>query len=368
LYHDFDQPLALASGKVLPQYRLVYETYGQLNNSKNNALLVCHALSGDHHAAGYHNATDSKPGWWDVCIGPGKPLDTERFFVVAVNNLGGCNGSTGPNSTNPATGQCYGADFPIVTVTDWVNTQARLADMLGIDQWAAVIGGSLGGMQALQWAMSYPERLHHALVIASAAKLTAQNIAFNTVARQIIAADPEFHQGHYQQHQTRPKSGLKLARMLAHITYLSDQALGQKFGRELRANQLNYDYQVEFEVESYLRYQGERFSSCFDANTYRLMTKALDYFDPAASFDNSLTKALEQTRCGFLVLSFSSDWRFSPAQSTQIVNALIEARKAVCYANVTTQQGHDAFLLAIPRYLTVLKAYLNKVALELALD
>ncbi|MDT4806787.1 Homoserine O-succinyltransferase [compost metagenome] len=359
----FSEPLALACGRSLADYELVYETYGELNEARSNAVLICHALSGHHHAAGYHSMEDRKPGWWDSCIGPGKAIDTLKFCVVSLNNLGGCNGSTGPSSLNPATGAPYGADFPVMTVEDWVNSQARLADVLGIQQWAAVVGGSLGGMQALQWTISYPDRVRHCLAIASAPKLSAQNIAFNEVARQAILTDPEFHGGHFQEQGVIPKRGLMLARMVGHITYLSDDAMGEKFGRGLKSEKLNYDFHsVEFQVESYLRYQGEEFSGRFDANTYLLMTKALDYFDPAAAHDGDLARTLAVAKADFCVMSFTTDWRFSPARSREIVDALIAARKNVNYLEIDAPQGHDAFLMPIPRYLQAFSSYMNRIA------
>ncbi len=357
----FSEPLALDCGRTLDEYQLVYETYGELNASCSNAILICHALSGDHHAAGYHSLDDKKPGWWDSCIGPGKPFDTRRFFVVSLNNLGGCKGSTGPVSVNPATGKPYGPDFPIITVRDWVRSQARLGEALGIKQWAAVIGGSLGGMQSLQWAMDFPQGLRHALVIAAAPKLSAQNIAFNEVARQAIMSDPDFHAGHYYEHNMVPRRGLMLARMLGHITYLSDDAMRAKFGRELREGKLGFGFDVEFQVESYLRYQGKSFVEHFDANTYLLMTKALDYFDPAADFDHNLSAALKQAQAGFLVLAFTSDWRFPPVRSREIVRALLDNDHDVSYAEITSHEGHDAFLIPNPRYQALLCAYMQRV-------
>ncbi len=360
----FDEPLALACGRSLASYELVYETYGTLNASASNAVLICHALSGHHHAAGYHAATDRKPGWWDSCIGPGKPIDTNRFFVVSLNNLGGCNGSTGPSSVNPATGKPYGADFPVLTVEDWVHSQARLADRLGIQQWAAIVGGSLGGMQALQWTMTYPERVRHCVDIASAPKLSAQNIAFNEVARQAILTDPEFHGGSFQDQGVIPKRGLMLARMVGHITYLSDDSMGEKFGRELKSDKLNYDFHsVEFQVESYLRYQGEEFSGRFDANTYLLMTKALDYFDPAAAQGGDLAATLAHVKADYCIMSFTTDWRFSPARSREIVDALMAARKNVCYLEIDSPYGHDAFLIPTPRYMQGFSNYMNRIAI-----
>lgn len=360
----FDEPLALACGRSLASYELIYETYGTLNAAASNAVLICHALSGHHHAAGYHAATDRKPGWWDSCIGPGKPIDTNRFFVVSLNNLGGCNGSTGPSSLNPATGKPYGADFPVLTVEDWVHSQARLADRLGIQTWAAIVGGSLGGMQALQWTITYPDRVRHCVDIASAPKLSAQNIAFNEVARQAILTDPEFHGGSFQDQGVIPKRGLMLARMVGHITYLSDDSMGEKFGRELKSDKLNYDFHsVEFQVESYLRYQGEEFSGRFDANTYLLMTKALDYFDPAAAHGGDLAATLAHVTADYCIMSFTTDWRFSPARSREIVDALMAARKNVCYLDIDSPYGHDAFLIPTPRYMQGFANYMNRIAL-----
>ncbi|MCP8635686.1 homoserine O-acetyltransferase [Pseudomonas mosselii] len=360
----FDEPLALACGRSLASYELIYETYGTLNAAASNAVLICHALSGHHHAAGYHAATDRKPGWWDSCIGPGKPIDTNRFFVVSLNNLGGCNGSTGPSSINPATGKPYGADFPVLTVEDWVHSQARLADRLGVQTWAAIVGGSLGGMQALQWTITYPDRVRHCVDIASAPKLSAQNIAFNEVARQAILTDPEFHGGSFQDQGVIPKRGLMLARMVGHITYLSDDSMGEKFGRELKSDKLNYDFHsVEFQVESYLRYQGEEFSGRFDANTYLLMTKALDYFDPAAAHGGDLAATLAHVTADYCIMSFTTDWRFSPARSREIVDALMAARKNVCYLDIDSPYGHDAFLIPTPRYMQGFANYMNRIAL-----
>ena len=357
----FQQPLALACGRQLDSYELVIETYGQLNSQASNAVLICHALSGHHHAAGYHSVDERKPGWWDSCIGPGKPIDNNKFFVVSLNNLGGCNGSTGPSSLNPATGKPYGADFPVITVEDWVNSQARLADHLGIRQWAAVVGGSLGGMQALQWTISYPERVRHCLCIASAPKLSAQNIAFNEVARQAILSDPDFHAGHYAEHGVVPANGLRLARMVGHITYLSDSQMGEKFGRQMRHTEHRFNYDVEFEIESYLRHQGDKFSTFFDANTYLITTKALDYFDPAYAYGGDLKAALARATADFLVVSFTTDWRFSPARSREIVNALMHNRHHVAYAEIDCDGGHDSFLLDDAHYHAVMRAYLEKI-------
>ncbi len=354
-------PFSLQCGEVLPAFELTYETYGELDSRAANAVLVCHALSGNHHAAGYHDAADTKPGWWDNCIGPGKPIDTCRFFVVSLNNLGGCHGSTGPLSNNPATGNAYGPDFPVVTVKDWVASQALLADHLNIRQFAAVIGGSLGAMQAMQWAIDQPKRLRAAILIASAARLSAQNIAFNEIARHAITSDPSFHDGHYRQNQANPDLGLMLARMVGHVTYLSDDGMRQKFGRELKSGDIRLGREVEFQVESYLHYQGRSFSQRFDANSYILMTRALDYFDPASDFDDDLAATLASTECSFCVLSFSTDWRFPTSRSKEIVDALITAKKNVVSAVIESEHGHDSFLLPIDRYFKVLGAYLRRL-------
>lgn len=358
------QPLSLDCGRTLPQHELMVETYGRLNASRSNAILVCHALSGDHHVAGYNSADESKPGWWDNCIGPGKPIDTNRFYVVSLNNLGGCRGSTGPNTINLDTGKPWGPDFPLVTVRDWVHSQALLADQLGIDCWAAAIGGSLGGMQVMQWTLDYPARIRHACVIAAAPKISAQNIAFNEIARQAILSDPEFHGGHFYEQGVVPARGLKLARMLGHITYLSDEAMRAKFGRELKTAVPSYNFDVEFEVESYLRYQGQSFVDRFDANTYLIMTKALDYFDPAREFNNDLAATFRRATAKFLVIAFSSDWRFSPQRSREIVKALVDAGRDVSYALIDSQLGHDDFLMPIAQYHRLLQSYLARVAEE----
>jgi homoserine O-acetyltransferase len=358
---SFEQPIRLRSGAVIDSYELAFETYGCLAASRRNAVLVCHALNASHHVAGVYGNEPENLGWWDNLVGPGKPLDTDRFFVVGVNNLGGCHGSTGPASIDPRSGRPWGADFPLVTVEDWVEVQARLADRLGIDQFAAVMGGSLGAMQALQWTMSYPERVRNALVIAAAPKLSAQNIAFNEVARQAIMTDPDFHGGHYYAHGTVPRRGLRLARMLGHITYLSDDAMAEKFGRALRTGTIKFNFDVEFEIESYLRYQGDKFSEYFDANTYLRITKALDYFDPAADFGGDLTAALARARARFLLVSFTSDWRFSPARSREILKALVDNRLDVSHAEIDAPHGHDAFLMDDPHYHGLLRAYLNNI-------
>jgi homoserine O-acetyltransferase len=365
---QFDDPLTLACGRTLDQYQLVIETYGELNADASNAILICHALSGHHHAAGYHSMEDKKPGWWDNHIGPGKPFDTNRFFVVCLNNLGGCHGSTGPTSINPQTGQPWGPDFPALRVRDWVESQVRLSDRLGIQQWAAIVGGSLGGMQVMRWSLEHPHRLRHAIIIASAMKLSAQNIAFNEIARNAIKSDPDFLDGHYLEHQALPRNGLGLARMIGHITYLSDEIMGDKFGRELRSGsfQRGQDTPIEFQVESYLHYQGDVFASAFDANTYLLMTKALDYFDLAREYNHDQVEAFRHAQCDFLVVSFSSDWRFAPERSREIVEALIAANKNVSYAAIQSNLGHDAFLLPNERYEQVLTAYLTRLDNEVA--
>ncbi|WP_066160778.1 homoserine O-succinyltransferase MetX [Hydrogenophaga pseudoflava] len=373
----FDEPLPLRSGAVLPAYELVYETYGSLNADRSNAVLICHALNASHHVAGLHADERGQPiarseGWWHNMIGPGKSVDTNRWFVIGVNNIGSCFGSTGPTHTNPATGQPWGADFPVVTVEDWVDAQARLLDILGIGQLAAVMGGSLGGMQTLSWTLQYPERVRHAVVVASAPNLTAENIAFNEVARRAIVTDPDFHDGHYLRAGTLPRRGLRIARMIGHITYLSDDVMNEKFGRTLRAAdgedpaaaaELAYRYStqdVEFQIESYLRYQGDKFSEYFDANTYLLITRALDYFDPAREFDGNLSAALARAQAKFLLVSFTTDWRFSPARSREIVKALLENRRDVSYAEIDAPHGHDAFLLDDPRYHAAVKGYFEQ--------
>ncbi len=384
-FMHFPDALALQSGASIRDYTLAYETYGTLNAERSNAVLVCHALNASHHVAGVYEGQDKSEGWWDNMIGPGKPVDTDRFFVIGVNNLGSCFGSTGPMHENPDTGQVYGADFPVVTVEDWVDAQARLLDRLGIAQLAAVLGGSLGGMQALSWTLQYPGRVRHAVVVASAPNLTAENIAFNEVARRAIVTDPDFHGGHYYRHGVIPKRGLRIARMIGHITYLSDDVMNEKFGRSLRPPELlagqaapsadpatllrDYHYStqdIEFQIESYLRYQGDKFSDYFDANTYLLITRALDYFDPARRHGGDLTQALARARAHFLLVSFSTDWRFSPQRSREIVKALLDNRRSVTYAEINAPHGHDAFLLDDARYLGVVGAYFDRIAKELA--
>ncbi|MBI3532963.1 MAG: homoserine O-acetyltransferase [Curvibacter sp. PD_MW3] len=369
---QFDAALPLQSGASIRGYTLAYETYGTLNADKSNAVLICHALNASHHVAGVYEGQDKSEGWWDNMIGPGKPVDTNKFFVIGVNNLGSCFGSTGPMHVNPDTGRVYGADFPVVTVEDWVNAQARLLDGLGIQTLAAVMGGSLGGMQALSWTLQYPQRVRHAVVVASAPNLNAENIAFNEVARRAIVTDPDFHGGHFYEHGVIPKRGLRIARMIGHITYLSDDVMNEKFGRELRsavggAVREGYQYttqDIEFQIESYLRYQGDKFSEYFDANTYLLITRALDYFDPARTFGGDLSRALAVAQCKFLLVSFSTDWRFSPKRSREIVKALLDNRRDVSYAEIDAPHGHDAFLLDDPRYMGVVSSYFDSISKE----
>src|SRR3954452_11485978 len=359
----FAQPLRLKGGAELPSYEIAYETYGELNEQRSNAVLVCHALNASHHVAGYYADQPANVGWWDNLVGPGKPLDTDRFFVVGSNYIGSCFGSTGPASINPATAKPWGADFTVVTVEDWVEAQARLADRLGIERFAAVIGGSLGAMQALQWTLSYPERVRHSIVIAAAPRLTPQNIAFNEVARQAIMTDPDFHGGHYYEKRVVPTVRLRIALIIGHITYLSGEAMAEKFGRLLRRGVPGFDFDIDFEIESYLRYQGDKISTYFDANTYLRITKALDYFDPAADFAGSLPASLARAKAAFMVVSFKSDWRFPPARSRDIVRALLDNRRIVSYLEIDAPGGHDAFLLDDARYHNALRAYFANVDL-----
>ena len=353
-------PLTFECGKSLESYEIVYETYGTLNTEKNNTVLVCHALSGNHHVAGYHD-NDKKPGWWDNMIGPHKPINTDKFFVVSLNNIGGCHGSTGPKSINPKTKKTYGSSFPIVTVGDWVNVQKVLMDYLQIPYWQVVVGGSLGGMQAFQWAIQYPSLIKNSIIVAAAPRLTAQNIAFNEVARQAIMKDPNWHEGNYLEKNSFPNQGLALARMLGHITYLSDESMGEKFGRDLKKSKLNFDFDVEFQIESYLRYQGEKFVTSFDANTYLLMTKALDYYDPVKDYGEKFGQKLDETNCKFLVISFTSDWRFPPERSREIMRLLLERKKNVSYSEIISDGGHDAFLMENNDYFEIMKLFLTEV-------
>ena len=353
--------LRLQSGKILKEYNLIYETYGKLNKKRDNAVLVCHALSGNHHLAGKYSSKDKYPGWWDNLIGPNKPLDTNKFFVIGINNLGGSDGSSGPKSINKKTKKPWGEKFPITTVEDWVNSHEALITSLNISKLAAVIGGSLGGMQVIQWSIQYPEKIKHAIVIAAAPNLTAQNIAFNEVARQSIITDPDFNKGNYYEKNKRPKRGLRIARMLGHITYLSDDVMGSKFGRKQKNKNYQYDFNTEFEIESYLNYQGDKFAKEFDANTYIRMTKALDYYDPSNGNKANLSKIFKKIKSRFLVISFTSDWRFSPNRSKEIVKALLDNNIDVKYAEITAASGHDAFLMSEPRYHAILKSYFNKI-------
>jgi homoserine O-acetyltransferase len=369
----FADALPLQCGASVRDYTLAYETYGTLNADRSNAVLVCHALNASHHVAGVYEGQDKSEGWWDNMIGPGKPVDTNHFFVIGVNNLGSCFGSTGPMHTHPDTGKVYGADFPVVTVEDWVNAQALLLDRLGITQLAAVLGGSLGGMQALSWTLQYPDRVRHAVVVASAPNLTAENIAFNEVARRAIVTDPDFHGGHFYEHGVVPQRGLRIARMVGHITYLSDDVMNEKFGRELRdavvGSATGYKYStqdVEFQIESYLRYQGDKFSEYFDANTYLLITRALDYFDPARTYGGDLSAAFARTAAKFLLVSFTTDWRFSPARSREMVQALLNNQRDVSYAEIDAPHGHDAFLLDDARYMNVVRSYFTRINDELS--
>ncbi|OIQ81828.1 homoserine O-acetyltransferase [mine drainage metagenome] len=364
--YAFDQPLPLKSGSAMPAYELMVETYGELDAARSNAVLICHALNASHHVAGTYGDDPKTTGWWDNMVGPGKPVDTRRFFVIGINNLGSCFGSTGPMSIDPATGQPWGSRFPVVTVEDWVDAQARVLDRLGIERLAAVMGGSLGGMQALAWAIRHPRRVAHCVAIASAPALSAQNIAFNEVARRAIVTDPDFHGGNYYAHGVVPRQGLSVARMIGHITYLSDDAMARKFGRSLRGDALNYGWDVDFQIESYLRYQGEKFSGYFDANTYLLLTRALDYFDPAAEHGGDLAAALAPTQARFLLASFTTDWRFSPERSREIVRALLANRREVSYAEIASPHGHDAFLMDEPHYHDVVRAYFERIAQQLA--
>jgi homoserine O-acetyltransferase len=369
-FFEHNAPFTFRSGQTLPKFTLIYETYGTLNASRSNAVFICHALSGDHHVAGVYADVPKSRGWWDNAIGPGKPIDTNRFFVVCCNNLGGCSGSTGPTTINPETNRPYGSDFPLVTVSDWVNSQALLADHLGIERWAAVVGGSLGGMQAMQWALSFPNRLDHAVVIAAAPRLSTQNIAFNNIARRAILTDPNFANGHFYEEGKRPVDGLILARMLGHVTYLSDAALKKKFDRAQTsvstATLGKTHFEKEFEVERYLDYKGTQFASTFDANTYVLMTKALDYFDPASEYDHDIVKMFSHVSAEFFVVSFTSDWRFSPARSREIVNALVKNHKRVSYLEVEAPHGHDGFLMDVPVYMRGLSNYMNQIALRIS--
>ena len=355
---SFKDTLTLQSGQALSGFDLMTETYGELNLEKTNAVLVCHAFSGNHHAAGMKTG-DKKPGWWDEIIGDGKTIDTKKFFVVSLNNLGGCHGSSGPTSIAADSGQSYGASFPEVSVSDWVETQKLLADHFGIDCWEMVAGGSLGGMQALQWAVSYPSRIKKAAIIAASSKISTQNIALNEVAREIIKKDENFHNGDYLAKGESPKKGLKAARMLGHITYLSESNMSKRFGRKLQDPENKMDADVNYEVENYLQYKGEQFAKTFDANSYILMTKAMDSFDPAKGFDNDLVACLQNVQAKLLIASFDSDWLFPKEYGLEIQMSAIKAGINSTYIELEGDYGHDSFLFHSDRYSTALKNFLN---------
>jgi homoserine O-acetyltransferase/O-succinyltransferase len=357
-----DSPLRLDCGTRIDGLEIAYNTYGRLNAARSNGILVCHALSMDQHAASRHPLT-GKPGWWDTLIGPGRPLDTDRFFIVCSNVVGGCAGSTGPSSIDPATGEPYGLTFPMVTVADMARAQAMLIDALGIEKLFAVVGGSMGGMQVLQWAADYPERLHSAVAIACAPRHSAQNIAFHEVGRQAIMADPDWRGGDYARQGVRPEKGLAVARMAAHITYLSEQALQRKFGRELQRDGLSWGFDADFQIESYLRHQGAAFVDRFDANSYLYITRALDYFDLAASHGGALAEVFRKARdVRFCVFSFSSDWLYPTPESRQIVRALNAAGARASFVEIETDKGHDAFLLNEPVFHAALAGFLSSGA------
>ena len=355
---SFKDSLILQSGHVLSGFDLMTETYGELNSDKSNAVLVCHAFSGNHHAAGI-KAGENKPGWWDEIIGDGKTIDTKKFFVVSLNNLGGCHGSSGPTSIAAESGQPYGANFPEVSVSDWVETQKLLADHFGINCWEMVAGGSLGGMQALQWAVSYPSRIKKAAIIAASSKISTQNIALNEVAREIIKKDENFHNGDYLSKGASPKKGLKAARMLGHITYLSESNMSKRFGRKLQDPENKMDADVNYEVENYLQYKGEQFAKTFDANSYILMTKAMDSFDPAKDFDDDLMTCLQNAQAKLLIASFDSDWLFPKEYGLDIQMSAIKAGINSTYIELEGDYGHDSFIFHSDRYSNALKNFLN---------
>ena len=354
-------PIKLSCGMALDNYELIYETYGKLNKNKDNAVLVCHALSGNQHVAGKHKKTDKHPGWWDSLVGPGKPLNTNKFFVIGINNLGGNEGSTGPKSINPKTKKVWGSSFPIITVEDWVKTQKTLINYLGIQRLSSVIGGSLGGMQALEWNLQFPNEVKNTIIIAAAPNLTAQNIAFNEVARQSIITDPDFQKGNFYTKKNKPKRGLRVARMLGHITYLSNDAMKSKFGRKKKNKDFKYNFNTEFEIESYLNYQGDKFAQEFDANTYIRMTKALDYYDPTKQNKKKLSAVFKKIKSKFLVISFTSDWRFSPSRSKEIVKSLLDNNINVSYAEISAESGHDAFLMSDDHYHEILNSFFKNI-------
>src|ERR1700728_4267414 len=357
-----EQPLRLDCGIDLAPFQIAYQTYGELNAARSNAILVCHALTGDQHVANIHPVT-GKPGWWETLVGPGRPLDTERYFIICSNVIGGCMGSTGPASINPATGQLWGLDFPIITIPDMVRAQAMLLDRLGIETLFCVVGGSMGGMQALQWTAAYPERVFSALAVACSTRHSAQNIAFHELGRQAVMADPDWHHGRYFEQGTHPHRGLGVARMGAHITYLSDAALHRKFGRKFqdRSNP-TFSFDADFEVESYLRHQGSSFVERFDANSYLYLTRAMDYFDLAADYDGVLARAFRNTPTRYCVISFTSDWLFPTSDSRAIVHALNAGGARASFAEIVTDKGHDAFLLQEPELFAIVSGFLDGAA------
>lgn len=354
-----DQPLRLDCGIDLKPFQIAYKTYGELNADRSNAVLICHALTGDQHVANVHPVT-GKPGWWETLVGPGRPLDPSRYFIICSNVIGGCMGSTGPASINPATGKVWGLDFPVITIPDMVRAQAMLIDRLGIDTLFAVVGGSMGGMQVLQWTAAYPKRVYSALAIACSTRHSAQNIAFHELGRQAVMADPDWHNGAYADQGIHPHRGLAVARMAAHITYLSDAALHRKFGRRMQDRELpTFSFDADFQVESYLRYQGSSFVERFDANSYLYLTRAMDYFDIAGDHGGVLAKAFAGIETRFCVVSFTSDWLFPTSESRALVHALNASSARVSFAEIETDRGHDAFLLDVPEFFDISRAFLQ---------
>ena len=357
-----DKPLRLDCGIDLAPFQIAYQAYGQLNADRSNAILICHALTGDQHVANVHPVT-GKRGWWETLVGSGKPIDTDRYYVVCANVVGGCMGSTGPSSTNPATGKLWGLDFPVITIPDMVRAQAMLLDHLGIEKLFAVVGGSMGGMQALQWTAAYPERVFSALAVACSTRHSAQNIAFHELGRQAVMADPDWRGGRYFEDDAHPHRGLGVARMAAHITYLSDAALHRKFGRRLQDREVpTFSFDADFEVESYLRHQGSSFVERFDANSYLYLTRAMDYFDIAADHDGVLAEAWRGTRTRFCVVLFTSDWLFPTSEARAVVHALNAGSARVSFAEIETDRGHDAFLLDVPEFIEISRAFLESAA------
>ena len=356
---EADRPLKIDAGVELAPFQIAYQTYGTLNAARSNAVLLCHALTGDQHVANIHPVT-GKPGWWESMVGPGRPIDTDRYFIICPNVIGGCMGSSGPSSTNPATGHPWGLDFPVITIRDMVRAQAMLLDHLGVEQLFSIAGGSMGGMQVLQWCTTYPDRVFSALPLATATRHSAQNIAFHEVGRQAVMADPEWRQGRYIFEGTEPRRGLAVARMGAHITYLSDAALHRKFGRRFqdRSNP-TFSFEADFEVENYLRHQGSTFVERFDANSYLYLTRAMDYFDLAADYDGVVANAFKGTSTRFCVISFTSDWLFPTSDSRAIVHALNAGGARVSFAEIETDKGHDAFLLDEPELLAIVRGFLE---------